>query len=65
MRLTHYGVVGIVMVDQEGELESTFVHECEELGIDIRVSGSHGGRQQGLVERHVGLLIEICINNCV
>ena len=45
MWLTHYGVPEIVMVDQGGEFESTFAQECEEFGIDIRVTGSHAGWQ--------------------
>ena len=57
--LTHYGVLEIVVVDQGAEFESTFAHECEESGIDIRITGSHAGWQQGFLERRGGLLSEM------
>ena len=42
--------------------ESPFAQESEEFCCDTRVIGSHAGRQQGLVERHGGLLSEIWNN---
>ena len=32
--LIHCGVPEIVVVDQEGEFESTFAHACESFGIE-------------------------------
>ena len=42
-----------------GEFQSTCAQEWEEFGIDVRISGGHAGGQQGLVERHGGLLEDI------
>ena len=39
--------------------ETPFAQESEEFGGDTRVTGSHARWQQGLVERHGGLLSEI------
>ena len=57
MWLTHVGVPEFVVVDQGAEFESATDQECEEFGIDIRIT--HAGWQQGLVERHSGFLGEI------
>ena len=54
-RAPHYCVPDIV-VDQGVEFEFTLSQECEEFGIDVRITGSHAGWQQVFVERHCGLL---------
>ena len=50
------GAPGIVVVDQGGEFESRVVQACEEMEVDVRITGPCAGRQQGLVEQHGGLL---------
>ena len=56
MRLTHYGLPGIVVVGQGGEFGTTLSQEYDEFGIDVHTTGSHAGWWQGLVERHGGVV---------
>ena len=54
--IRHYGCPRHLIVAQGGEFEGYCNDKCDKLGIDASVTASHAAWQQGLAERHGGLL---------
>ena len=59
MWLTHDGVLGIVVVHTGGDPESAFAQEYEEFGIGVRVTRSHAGWHEFMVDRDGGCDLHI------
>eukprot|EP00971_Amphidinium_carterae_P032354 637380-Amphidinium_carterae.2 len=54
--IAHFGVPWVISLDQGGEFAGLFARLLEEAAIPSRVSGAHASWQQGVVERHNGIL---------
>ena len=54
--IRHFGCPRHLCVDQGGEFAGHFNDKCDELGIDAAVTASHASWQNGLAERHGGIV---------